>query len=191
MSDEYLDPTWWVFGLGFENNPLGAENCMSPKFENLKLLDSFFFNNLLSEMSLHISNIRTDQKFYFTWDMPSWLCDAQDCTWHPPGTSVLGVRHFQARQKSITFTDLWSIIQNSIHFIEYLIGKEQKLSLLICNVILNSFITEITSCNSFWLDTMFLECKHSWEKKAFRNHICVSLLQSPNLSRGADSHKYS
>ena len=29
-----------MFGLGFENNPLGAENCMSPKFENLKLLDS-------------------------------------------------------------------------------------------------------------------------------------------------------
>ena len=29
-----------MYGLGFENNPLGAENCMSSKSENLKLLDS-------------------------------------------------------------------------------------------------------------------------------------------------------
>ena len=30
-----------MYDLGFENNPLGAENCMSSKSENLKLLDSF------------------------------------------------------------------------------------------------------------------------------------------------------
>ena len=25
VSDEYIDPTWWVYGLGFENNSLGAD----------------------------------------------------------------------------------------------------------------------------------------------------------------------
>ena len=28
-----------MYGLGFENKPLGVENCMSSKSENLKLLD--------------------------------------------------------------------------------------------------------------------------------------------------------
>ena len=30
-----------MYELGFENNPFGAENCMSSKSENLKLLEPF------------------------------------------------------------------------------------------------------------------------------------------------------
>ena len=35
-----------MYDLGFENNPLGAENCMSSKFENLKLLDSYTYTQI-------------------------------------------------------------------------------------------------------------------------------------------------
>ena len=50
-----------MYELGFENNPLGAENCMSSKFENLKLLDSlevilnFFLDKFPVEVVYYLS----------------------------------------------------------------------------------------------------------------------------------------
>ena len=57
-----------MYGLGFENNPLGAENCMSSKSENLKLLDSFAVYSVFQRMfqgdKLQITMVFTKDTIY-------------------------------------------------------------------------------------------------------------------------------
>ena len=69
-----------MYGLGFENNPLGAESCMSSKSENLKLLDSFQWTSELDKIfqlaKEEIINSVTDGVKHF--DVNRWTCLATD-----------------------------------------------------------------------------------------------------------------
>ena len=137
-------------------------------------------------MSFYVSNIGTDKKFYFTWDLLLGfvMFKITSDIFHPnireprlPGQAEVNKFHW------FTIHNLDLICLSNI-----LLTNNKN---CICNVIFKGFITELTCCNRFWYDTVFLKCKHSWEKKAISNHFDAWLLQSPNLYRGADSHKCS
>ena len=73
-----------MYGLGFENNPLGAENCMSSKFENLKLLDSLelVINvSFIIESGYVISNVSVQAEGKMGFDLGLRHCSALVLNW--------------------------------------------------------------------------------------------------------------